>query len=78
MANSKSGEDNSALLEDSPFPLTDTDRWILSQTDEGFPLHDWDDLRKVIGRPLYFLTIADLQEGTRLKGGKFPSHVDIM
>jgi len=39
-----------ADLEDSPFPLTDTDRWVLSQKDEDFHLHDWDELRKIIGK----------------------------
>ncbi|KAI9645706.1 hypothetical protein NHQ30_006448 [Ciborinia camelliae] len=34
--------------EDSPFPLTDTDRWVLSQTDEEFHLHDWDELKEII------------------------------
>lgn len=35
--------------DDSPFPLTDTDRWVLSQTDEQFHLHDWDELKEIIG-----------------------------
>lgn len=35
--------------EDSPFPLTETDRWVLSQKDEDFHLHDWDELRHIIG-----------------------------
>ncbi|OAA65744.1 hypothetical protein SPI_02531 [Niveomyces insectorum RCEF 264] len=34
--------------EDAPFPLTDTDRWVLSQTDEQYVLHDWKDLRTII------------------------------
>jgi hypothetical protein len=41
-------------VEDSPFPLTDTDRWVLSQTDEEFHLHDWDELKEIIGM-LYFI-----------------------
>jgi len=35
--------------EESPFPLTAVDKWILSQTDEEFKLHDWEDLRQIIG-----------------------------
>lgn len=34
--------------EDSPFPLTDVDKQILSQTDEEFKYHDWDELREII------------------------------
>lgn len=34
---------------ESPFPLTDVDKWILSQTDEEFKYHDWDELRQIIG-----------------------------
>ncbi len=34
---------------ESPFPLTAVDKWILSQTDEEFKLHDWEDLRQIIG-----------------------------
>ncbi|KAK0386279.1 hypothetical protein NLU13_6116 [Sarocladium strictum] len=33
---------------DSPFPLTDVDRWVLSQTDEEFKRHSWDELREII------------------------------
>ncbi|KAJ2987221.1 hypothetical protein NUW58_g4622 [Xylaria curta] len=35
--------------EESPFPLTEVDRWVLSQTDDEFHYHDWDDLKKIIG-----------------------------
>lgn len=34
---------------DAPFPLTDVDRWVLSQTDEEFKYHNWDELREIIG-----------------------------
>jgi len=37
-----------SAYEDSPFPLTDTDRWVLSQTNEEFHLHDWDELVEII------------------------------
>lgn len=35
--------------EEAPFPLTDVDKWILSQTDEEFHYHDWEDLKDIIG-----------------------------
>lgn len=35
--------------DDSPFPLTDVDRWVLSQTDEEFKRHDWNELKEIIG-----------------------------
>lgn len=38
--------------EESPFPLTDVDRWVLSQTDEEFHLQTWDDLKEIIGKKL--------------------------
>ncbi|KAH0594922.1 hypothetical protein MHUMG1_07220 [Metarhizium humberi] len=41
VANSQRGE--------APFPLTDVDKWVLSQTDEEFQKHDWEDLKQVIG-----------------------------
>ncbi|KAF7559976.1 hypothetical protein G7046_g4178 [Stylonectria norvegica] len=34
--------------EDSPFPLTDVDRWVLSQTDEEFHKHDWAELKEIV------------------------------
>ncbi|KAH7143994.1 hypothetical protein EDB81DRAFT_514581 [Dactylonectria macrodidyma] len=36
--------------EDSPFPLTEVDKWVLSQTDEEFHLHDWEDLKGIIAK----------------------------
>jgi hypothetical protein len=45
---------------DAPFPLTDVDRWVLSQTDEEFHLHDWDELREIISEFIAFL--ASLQK----------------
>ena len=35
--------------DDSPFPLTEVDRWVLSQTDDEFQLHSWDELKQIIG-----------------------------
>jgi hypothetical protein len=50
MGAAKSHHEASRIVEDSPFPLTDTDRWVLSQTDEEFHLHDWDGLKEIIGK----------------------------
>lgn len=36
-------------LADAPFPLTEVDKWVLSQSDEDYKMHDWDDLRHIIG-----------------------------
>ncbi|KAI0194183.1 hypothetical protein F4808DRAFT_353209 [Astrocystis sublimbata] len=36
------------LPEEAPFPLTEVDKWVLSQTDEEFHHHDWEDLKKII------------------------------
>jgi len=38
------------LEKQPPFPLTEVDKWVLSQTDEEFHLHDWDELRNIVGR----------------------------
>jgi len=35
-------------IKDAPFPLTDVDRWVLSQRDEDFKIHDWEDLKHII------------------------------
>ena len=45
----QSGGNAGDKSDDSPFPLTDTDRWVLSQTDDEFHLHDWDELKEIIG-----------------------------
>lgn len=34
---------------EAPFPLTEVDKWVLSQTDEEYQCHDWEDLEKIIG-----------------------------
>lgn len=36
-------------VEEAPFPLTDIDKWVLSQTDEEFHLHNWEELKEIIG-----------------------------
>ena len=35
--------------EESPFHLTSVDKWVLSQTDETFQLHQWEGLKEIIG-----------------------------
>ncbi|KAL7795802.1 hypothetical protein V8C37DRAFT_373497 [Trichoderma ceciliae] len=42
--------DQNALqaIADAPFPLTEVDKWVLSQSDEDYKLHDWDELRHII------------------------------
>lgn len=35
--------------EPPPFVLTDMDREVLSQTDDEFAFHDWDNLKDIIG-----------------------------
>lgn len=37
----------------SSFPLTDVDRWVLSQTDEEFVSHDWEELKTIVGKKDY-------------------------
>jgi hypothetical protein len=40
-------------VEEAPFPLTEVDKWVLSQTDEEFKCHDWEDLKTIIGRLVF-------------------------
>lgn len=35
--------------EAAPFPLTKVDKWVLSQTDDEYTCHTWDELREIIG-----------------------------
>lgn len=44
-------------VEEAPFPLTDVDKWVLSQTDEEFKKHDWEELKEIISAS-YFLRFA--------------------
>lgn len=37
-----------SVPEAAPFSLTEADRWVLSQTDDEFKLHDWDELREIV------------------------------
>lgn len=41
-----------------PFPLTEVDKWVLSQTDEEFHLHDWEELREIIGEDISSLLLT--------------------
>jgi len=41
---------DASAIKEAPFPLTDVDRWVLSQTDEEFKLQSWEDLKVVIGK----------------------------
>lgn len=52
--------------EEAPFPLTDVDRWVLSQTDEEFHKHDWEELRTIIGKFPKLETLAELNSTLRL------------
>jgi hypothetical protein len=36
-------------IEEAPFPLTEVDRMVLSQTDEEYKAHTWDGLRELLG-----------------------------
>lgn len=45
--NSNMGEN--IMPEEVPFPLTEVDKWVLSQTDEEYTYHTWDELCEVIG-----------------------------
>ncbi|KAK3322584.1 hypothetical protein B0H66DRAFT_574718 [Apodospora peruviana] len=42
------GDTITKLEEDPPFPLTETDKWVLSLTDEEYAYHTWDELRSII------------------------------
>ncbi|EQK98505.1 hypothetical protein OCS_05782 [Ophiocordyceps sinensis CO18] len=44
--------DDGAHQEEPPFPLTNVDIWVLSQTDDEFKKHDWADLEQIIGEAL--------------------------
>lgn len=41
--------DDNKVPEKPAFNLTVLDKWILAQTDESFKMHDWEDLRQIIG-----------------------------
>ncbi|KAG5925357.1 hypothetical protein E4U42_004392 [Claviceps africana] len=43
------GEHVDASDAKASFPLTDMDKWVLSQTDDEFKKHDWKDLKRIIG-----------------------------
>lgn len=33
----------------APFELTESDKWVLSHTDDEFQGHSWEDLKEIIG-----------------------------
>lgn len=39
---------DSADNQDPPFPLTETDKYVLSQTDEEYRYHTWEELEEII------------------------------
>lgn len=39
-----------AAVEESPFPLTETDKYVLSLTDEEYQYHTWDEVKEIIGK----------------------------
>ena len=39
-------------VEEAPFPLTEVDKWVLSQTDEEYTYHTWDNLCHLIRMPI--------------------------
>jgi hypothetical protein len=41
-----------------PFPLTEVDKWVLSQTDEEFTFHTWDELHRLIRMAICFFDIV--------------------
>jgi hypothetical protein len=57
MSVKKDESDRMQLVEESPFPLTDIDKWVLSQTDEEFHLHNWEELKEIIGTSQYFVCL---------------------
>lgn len=50
MGDDRDAKDVLVGIENSPFPLTEVDRWVLSQTDEEFHLHDWEELQEIVGK----------------------------
>jgi len=54
---------NNANVEDAPFPLTDTDKFVLSLTDEEYQYHDWDELKEIIGWSMFSTHIYSIDQG---------------
>ena len=46
---SRESVNEAVMQEDHPFPLTEVDKWVLSQTDEEFHMHDWEELKEIVG-----------------------------
>jgi hypothetical protein len=49
------------LEKEPPFPLTEVDKWVLSQTDDEFHLHDWEELRGILGGSETYLLVCYLR-----------------
>lgn len=49
------------LEKEPPFPLTEVDKWVLSQTDDEFHLHDWEELRGILGGCELYLLVCHLR-----------------
>lgn len=47
-------------VEEAPFPLTDVDKWVLSQTDEEFKKHGWEELKEIIGKRVCVASFVDI------------------
>lgn len=43
-------DNRNATVEESPFPPTETDKYVLSLTDEEYQYHYWDELKEIIGK----------------------------
>lgn len=59
MGDSRDNGDDVKVI-DAPFPLTDTDKYVLSQTDEEYSYHYWDELKEIIGRLYPSINSSDL------------------
>jgi hypothetical protein len=54
------------------FNLTEVDRQVLAQTDEEFVLHDWEDLKAIIGMFSRILSNFIFIQGGKRKKRRFP------
>ena len=44
------GGNATTLAEEYPFPLTELDKQVLSQTDEEYEKHSWKELKEIVGK----------------------------
>lgn len=60
------------VQEESPFPLTDVDRWVLSQTDEEFQLQTWGMTKELVSMySLIFVQNIDVSINLNAFGNGF-------